>query len=174
MEVWSQAAGAAVSQVCLSAACESNLNVGGTLEGGKSRAERQVGSRDPRVAGSTRPRRRVVAHRLGLGARHLGQPPVLLLRRLLLARPPGARVEEREQDQRQRGHGDRHEAVALARVHGVEHEQREQRRPEPEDQHAAALAVAQAHEPVVEVVLVGLGQARAACGPGGRWRTRCR
>ena len=44
-------------------------------------------------------------------------------------------------------------------VDGVEHEARQQGGPGPEDQHAPPVAVAEAHQPVVEVVLVGLGQA---------------
>ena len=53
------------------------------------------------------------------------------------------------------------------RVGRVEHEARQDRRPRPQDQHAAALAVTEAHQAMVEVVLVGGGDARAAAWPGG-------
>ena len=63
------------------------------------------------------------------------------------------------QQRAERRRADRNVGDEALRQHRVQHERRQQRRPCPQDDHAAALTVADLHQPVVEVALVGRGDA---------------
>ena len=71
-------------------------------------------------------------------------------------------MQHREQTQCERQDADRNDRIALSRVGRIQHHRRQQRRPRPQDQHGPPVPVPEVHEAMMQMLLVGRGEALAA------------